>query len=84
MINKIKEEVIWYRKCRMIVEYHELMKTKKIDKRNHKWRLLDTSRDLNLSIGYISESIRLNKAIEEFPFLMKLSRKSTLSYLKRR
>ena len=59
--EEIKHEKDWYQKCLLITSFHTTEAAKKEDKRNNKWTIKDTARELELSIGYVSESIKLVK-----------------------
>jgi hypothetical protein len=81
--EKIKSEVLWYKKCKIIVAYHNFMKRKRnSNKRNIKWTVSDTARELGLSVGYVSESIKLNNAIEKLPYLANITRTEALKILR--
>lgn len=58
-MQKIKQEIQeskeWNHKCLLVYTFHIYMSKNSIDK----WTLERTSRELNLSIGYVSESIKL-------------------------
>jgi hypothetical protein len=82
MIEKIKEEKVWHVKCKLIHDYHKAMKEKHVDKRNYKWREFDSACQLGISVGYISESLRLYDAIEKNPLLKSLSREQALKLLR--
>ena len=77
MIEKIKKESIWHKKCKLIYLYHYRKK-----KENSKWRVEDSSKELELSTGFISESLKLAKAISNNPILMKLNRETALKSLR--
>ena len=81
MIQHIKEEKNWYKKCQLIRKYHEEQCALHSTKRNAKWRIIDTAKDLGLSAGYVSESIRLAESHEIYG---KLSREAALRVLKGR
>ena len=61
--DEIRIERRWNVKCLAILTYHTLKCATKKNKRNYKWRVEDTATDLELSIGFISESIKLAKAM---------------------
>lgn len=82
MTEKIKEEKNWSKKCKLILQFHTKEQEKTSGKRNNKWRISDTSRELNLSIGYVSESIKLAHELDEHPALSKLSREAALKVLR--
>lgn len=59
MIWQINKEKDWYRRSCLIQNYHDIEKRKRYNKRGVKWTIKNTARDLELSIGYISESLKL-------------------------
>lgn len=50
--------------------------------RKDKWRVEDTARELNLSVGFISESIKLAKALEKNDNLKYFTRENALHHLR--
>ena len=83
MIDKIKEEESWSIRCKMIVHFHNLMKKRRnSNKRKVKWRLSDTAVALDISIGLVSESIKLNKLLQSTPDLAKLNREEVLKMIR--
>lgn len=83
MILKIKEETIWHRRVLSILIYHTSQQLKFENKRGNKWKVEDTARELKMSVGYISESIRLAKAIPKFSGeLEKLTREKALEKIR--
>ena len=78
MIDRIKEEINWYKKALLIKEYHEKMIKTKGSKRGERWTMSDTARALELSIGYVSESL----ALAEHDYLSKFSRHIALKVLR--
>jgi hypothetical protein len=78
----MKEET-WIFKCLSILEYHTNQCNGRSKTRGFKWRIEDTARELKLSIGYVSESIRLAKAFPQYDGrLEKLTRENALKILK--
>jgi len=82
MIKEIKNEKNWSKKCKLILEYHTQEQEKTSGMRNHKWRISDTAKELGMSIGYISESLKLAHELEDKPVLSKLSRETALKVLR--
>ena len=57
--EEIKKEKDWYQKCLLITSFHTLEQSKRSNIRKEKWTIKDTARELELSVGYVSESLRL-------------------------
>lgn len=57
--DQIKLESNWFSKCLLINAYHEKQLESHGAKRPNKWRVEDTARELELSNGFISESLQL-------------------------
>lgn len=82
-IQDIQNEKTWWRKCISILVYHTVQQSKKSGKRNQKWRVKDTARELDMSIGYISESLKLAKYIPRYEGnLKKVTREMALKIIK--
>lgn len=81
--TQIQNERRWYLKSLGILTFHTLMQASKTDKRNFKWRIGDTAKELDLSIGYVSESLKLAKAIGKDESLKFVTRDEALSRLKK-
>jgi len=79
MIDKIKEEENWYKKCKLILEFHEDKCSQQSLKRNSKWTVRDTADALGMSAGYVSESLKLAQANQIF---IGISRSRALQFLK--
>jgi len=83
LIEEIKSEKQWFRKCLGILTLHTLQQAKKENIRGIKWKVSDTAKLLQLSIGYVSESIQLAKSLPRFQGqLEKLTRDMALKILK--
>lgn len=63
LILSIRSERRWHSKCLGILALHTLQQATKENTRGIKWRVQDTANLLQLSIGYVSESLALAKAI---------------------
>lgn len=62
LLEQIKAERRWYYKAQLIYCYHQLQEQEFGNKRGSgKWTMHDTSTALQLSTGYISESLKLVK-----------------------
>lgn len=79
---QIENERRWNIKCQSILLFHTLMEQTRDGTRGNKWRIEDTAKELNLSAGYISESIRLAKELGKNDRLKYFSRENALNYLK--
>lgn len=80
--QKIRDERRWNLRCDFIFTFHILMEETKSGTRGDRWRVEDTARELNLSVGYISESIKLAKALKKNDKLKYFSRENALNYLR--
>lgn len=78
----IQNERRWYLKCLAILTYHTFQQTQRLDKRNHKWRVSDTARELDMSIGAVSEALKLAKAIGKDTTMRLLTREEALNKLR--
>lgn len=78
LIKQILEEDSWPTKCNLICNYHMLQQFDHPSSRGNRWTLEDSSKALGLSVGYISESIKLAREIVKNPELTKLSRNKAL------
>lgn len=75
----------WWEKCDFIYTFHlEKQDNHGNNKRGDKWKIEDTASALELSMGYVSESIKLAKAIRKTPELKGLTREMALFTLKER
>jgi hypothetical protein len=81
MIEYIKDEKNWYKKCQLIKKYHEEQCALHSTKRREKWTMKDTATAIGISAGYVSESIRLAESHEIYG---KLSREAALRVIKGR
>lgn len=59
LVEEIKKEKKWFRKCLGILALHTLKQAQFDDVRGTKWKISDTASLLGMSVGYISESIQL-------------------------
>ena len=80
--KEIKEQKRWSSKCLAILEYHTLMEASRAGVRNHKWKIKDSADELNHSVGFISESLNLARAIEKNPRLKDLTREEALKRIR--
>lgn len=81
--EKIKEEKEWHRKCELIYDYHLFEKAKHSSKRGEgKWKIEDTAKMLGLSVGLVSENIKLAKAMIRNDSLAKMTRENALKFIK--
>jgi hypothetical protein len=78
-IEALQKERRWYKRVLIISIFHYKMKMK-----NRKWSLRHTAKRLQLSVGTISESLLLAKALNEWPQLEELSRENALLQLRRK
>ena len=78
--EEIKKEKDWFQKCLLITSFHTLEQSKRENIRNHKWTIKDTARELELSIGYVSESLRI---VVSGINVEKLTRDAALKLLKK-
>ena len=81
-IKQIKEEKRWSKKCYLILLYHTEQLTSHGKQRPTKWRLEDTALELGLSLGFISESLTLAKAMVSHKLYDCQSREEALKKLK--
>lgn len=80
-ITEIREERRWLRKALGIFSYHTLQQAKYENVRGNKWKVSDTANALHLSIGYISESIKLAKFSVKIDFTQ-VTREKALDMIK--
>lgn len=60
LVLEIKAAEHWSIKCKLIIKFHRMQVEKFPKKRNKgKWKLADTALALGLSIGYVSEMIKI-------------------------
>jgi len=57
MIDRIKTEKNWYQKCHLIYIYHQFKVGS--SKRPNKWTIKNTAIELGLSVGFVSESLKI-------------------------
>lgn len=69
----IKKEKKWHRKAMLINLFHNSMLLRK-----KKWTMRESAKKLDISLGAISESIRLAKAILENSELEKMKREDAI------
>lgn len=85
-IDKLKIEISkenrWHLKCLAILTFHTAMQATRENIRNFKWRIEDSASELNLSIGFISESIKLAKALNKDSSLQCVTRDEALRRLR--
>lgn len=75
--ESFKKEECWHRKV-IILETFHLMRTIQVKT----WTIKDTARDLEVSIGLVSEDLKLAKAIKADESLKDLSRNKALKKIK--
>lgn len=80
--EEIKKERRWNMRCLAILAFHTTMQATRDNVRNYKWKIEDTASELKLSIGYVSESIKLAKAIGQNNSLIFLSRDEALKRIR--
>lgn len=68
MIEKIREEKNWLAKSLGIIAYHTLQQAGRENIRGKKWTVQDTANKLSMSVGYVSESIKLAKMSSRINF----------------
>lgn len=59
IVDKIKNERRWLERSLLIVEYHSNQQSKFGKARGVKWTVHDTAEQLKLSVGYISEAVKI-------------------------
>jgi len=81
--EQIKLERRWNQKCLLISQFHyDRIEENGDNTRGHKWRVEDSARELNLSVGFVSESIRLARALGKYDTLKFYSRENALKFLR--
>lgn len=80
--EQIQNEKRWNLKCFHILSYHLSKCEEREGVRNNMWRVEDTARELSLSVGFISESLKLAKALGKNDKLKYFSRDNALKYLR--
>ena len=80
--KQIKDEKRWNVKCLGILTFHTMMQVTRENVRGNKWRVEDSARELGLSVGFISESLKLAKALGQNDKLKYFSRENALNYLR--
>ncbi len=79
---QIENERRWNIKCQSILLFHTLMEETREGIRGNKWRIEDTALELGLSTGFISESLKLARALDKNDKLKYFSRENALNYLR--
>lgn len=83
LIKVIREERRWFERSQKILEYHNLQSSNRVNNtRNNKWKVSDTARELDMSVGAISEAIQLARAIRSRPDLRLKTREDALRILR--
>lgn len=78
--SRYNEQREWHRKVLVMQMYHALCLHS-----NKHWKLGDTAKYFGVSIGLVSENLRLAKAFDDKPEIMKLdSRQKALDAIDRR
>ena len=77
--EKFEKEKIWHRKC-IIIDIYHMFKCNS----DPTWNMRKTAKDLDLSVGHVSESIKISKAINDDPLFTSKNkdRKTALMRLK--
>lgn len=75
--DKVTKEKNWHKRAMLITYYHTAMKL-----RRRRWTMRMTAKKLDISIGMVSESIKLTHAILDNPDLENLKREDVLYLLK--
>jgi len=82
LIREIKGERRWLKKVLGILLYHEYMCNQFEDKRNIKWTMLKTATALGMSVGAVSESLSLAKALPHIANYEKITRDQALKRMR--
>lgn len=82
IVEKIKNERRWLEKSLLISEYHSSQQSKFGKTRGLKWTLYNTAVHLNLSVGYVSESIKLAKGHAKGLNFDEMTRENALKMLR--
>jgi hypothetical protein len=80
-IERIKNEKRWLEKSFIIIAFHNSKCKEHDNTRGNKWKVSDTSNALGLSIGYVSESIKLAKMSSKYDF-SEMTREKALDMVK--
>lgn len=80
--EEIRKERRWHLKSISITDYHRIQCDKFENIRGKKWTLLDTSNDLKLSLGYVSESLKLSKAFSDGIIVSSMTREQALDVIR--
>lgn len=75
--EKLEKEKRWCEKIFIIALYHNSKLY-----HNNKWKIIDTANYFDVSIGQISEALKLCEAIKKYPALENLSRNQALKKLR--
>lgn len=67
ILEEVKSEKHWFKKSILIFLYHAHLISKYGTRRGSKWRVEDTARELDLSVGFISESITIARFATKYP-----------------
>jgi hypothetical protein len=81
MLIQIRNEKNWLQKALGILAYHTFQQAKYENVRGYKWKVSDTAYVTELSVGYISESLKLAKRSTKYDF-SKMTREKALDYLR--
>lgn len=76
-LEALKQEKIWHKRALMINFYHNLMLLKKKN-----WNMRKTAKRLEISLGMVSESIKLAKAVVDNKEIEMMTRKNALQKIK--
>ena len=83
IIEEIKQEKHWTRKCLGILTIHTTQQASRENTRGVKWKIADTAALLGLSIGYVSESIMLAKGLAKYNGkLDRMTRERALKFIR--
>lgn len=83
--NLMRKNRDWPEDCALVAEWHQMRQEQKGKAASHRpqdgakagWSMRDTAKELERSLGSVSEDIALNKAILDNPHLAKIKDKST-------
>lgn len=81
--EQIKSERRWLEKCILIQNYHNEQVKAHGQKRPNKWRCEDTARELEMSVGYISESLHLAQCKDAHHLEVVSNRDAALKMIRR-
>lgn len=83
LIADIKSERRWLRKALGILTLHTTEQASREGRRGHMWTVRDTARVLDMSVGYVSESLLLAKCFPKHPEFKDKTRDEALKLIRR-